>query len=176
MAEVRQREGLEGWELQLRPGARALTEVLSVVERVEDSKHLTDLVYIAQTCGLIEPVYLFTSLGPEPMAPVSGELEYDLVLLEAKGQIAHSARASIVLTSPPRPSMIIDNYSYVKSAEALQTLATFDPAQLAAMAKVAMLREIWIQDEIVLEKAARSLFMSEPRTTEFMSYLNECSA
>lgn len=165
---------MEGWEFELRPGAGALTEVLEVLERAEDNRHLSNLVCVAQVCDAMEAVYGFSSLGPEPMAPVSGQLEYDLVLLEAKGQIVDAKQSSIVLAAGRARSS--SNYRYVKNAAALSSLGALEPARLAAMAKLAMLREVWQDDEIVIEKAARSLFMSEVKARELLSDLDDCSA
>ena len=171
------RKGLEGWEFELRPGARAIREVLRLVERVEDKRHLSDLVFVAQACGAMKTVYQFSPFGPEPLAPVSGELEYDLVLLEATDQIENRPEWSIRLATAedPQECQPVEARAYVNDPTALGLLGGTDPIVLAAMAQVMLLKSAWEDEDQVLQKASEWLYLSQDIIEEAMSRLAACS-
>jgi len=170
--------------LAIRPTAVLLQDTLKVLGSVVDSARLSDILFVAQECGVIEgkpqrgEIYNFSPFGPEGLRPVSGELEYDLVLLDRYQVINRSDNGEVSWRlgkeGLSEEELDLTPLGVIKKPTLLKKVAQIAPDQLRKMAKLLIIRKAAENDEEFFEMASKSLyFIGEDEKLKLMIKLAE---
>ena len=164
--------------LAVRPAAVLLRDTLKILGRVDDSANLSDILFVAQECGVIEgdlqrgEIYNFSPFGPEPYRPVSGEFEYDLVFLEHYQVISRSKREEIFWPlgeeELSEEELDLRPMGAIKKPSLLKKIAQIAPERLRSMAQLLVVRRNAEDDKEFFERAKKCLFLSEDKMLKLM--------
>jgi hypothetical protein len=136
---------------EARPCSRLMYDALSVLEEdFVDSARLSDILYLAQECGVIEgdknEIYSdFSPFGPEPNRPVSGRLALDIFYLQDKGLIPWTIGSKIVGPEERRKSVqaqMPDQLGVIQNPKLLKEIGLIEPIHLMQMVKAVIRRDI----------------------------------
>lgn len=152
--------------VKITPQERLLIDVVRILGPVSSSARLSDILFIAQECGAIvgdeTETYEFSPFGAYPYRPVSGNLEYSVVM-RLKGNDVFVRGEDTIIGHWGEEALpdeeLASPIGAVRNPRVLKQIAQIDPSRLINMAGVVFFDNVCEEREKVLERAKNPHFV-----------------